>query len=100
MRIEIVVTLFCLIRRMDSTFSGYPVSVIQAQGLNAKFLCQHPTDSGTIQWLINGTLFRNVSNEDFIRIKGRGNSTKALIMRAIPQYNNTEVVCVLYTTEL
>ena len=53
-----------------------------------------------MQWLINGTLFRYVSNEAFIRTEGRGNSTEALIMRALPQYNKTEVVCVSYIIEL
>ena len=76
-----------------------PSNVVQAQGLAAEFLCQHPTDSGTMQWLINGTLFRYVSNDAFIRIESRGNSTKALIIRALPQYNGTEVVCVLYIVE-
>ena len=97
MAIKIVVILFCLIRRIDSTFSGHPVSVVQAQGLDAEFLCRHPTDSGTIQWLVNGTMFRYVSNEGFIRIEGRGNSTEALVIRAITQYNGTEVLCELYT---
>ena len=76
-----------------------PVNVVQAEGLNATFLCQHPTDSGTIEWIINGTTFRRVSNVDMIRIEGRGNSTEALIMRAVPQFNETEVVCVLYIIE-
>ena len=76
------------------------MSVVQAQGLDAKFLCRHPTDSGTIQWQINGSMFRYVSNEGLIRIEGRSDSTEALIIRALPQYNETEVVCVLYTIEL
>ena len=76
-----------------------PVHMVQAKGLNATFLCQHPTDSGTIEWIINGTTFRRASNGDMIRIEGRGNSTEALIMRAVPQFNETEVVCVLFIIE-
>ena len=72
---------------------------MQAQGLEAEFLCQHPTNSGTIQWLINETRFRYVSYEAFLGIEGRPNATEALIMRALPQYNKTEVVCVSYIIE-
>ena len=55
-----------------------------------------------MQWLINGTLFRYVSNEAFIRIEGRPNSTGALIIRSLPQYNETltEVVCAIYIIAL
>ena len=73
--------------------------MVQAQGLNASFLCQHPTDSGTIQWIINGIRFRAVSNNDMIIIEGRGNATEALIIRALSQFNGTEVMCVLYIIE-
>ena len=70
----------------------------QALGLNATFLCQHPTDSGTIEWIIklNGTRFRKASNNVMIMIEGCGNATERLRMRALPQLNGTEVVCVLY----
>ena len=80
---------------------GYirPVSVVQVLGLNTAFLCQHPTHSGTIEWIINGIIFGGVSNDDKIRIEGCGNSTEALIMRTVPQFNETEVVCVLFIIE-
>ena len=83
-------------------FSGCvrPVNVVQALGLNATFLCQHPTDNGTLEWIINGTIVRGVSNNAMIRIEGRGNSTEALIIRALSQFNKTEVVCVLFIVEL
>ena len=48
---------------------------------------------------MNGTRFREVSNNDMIKIEGRGNSIEALIMRAVPQFNGTEVVCVLFITQ-
>ena len=35
-----------------------------------------------------------------IRIEGHGNSTEALTIRALPQFNETEVVCVLYIFDL
>ena len=65
-------------------------------------MCQHPTDNGTIQWQINGTaaLLGYVSEEGFKKIEGRGEATEALLIRAIPQYNETEVVCIFYIIEL
>ena len=63
-----------------------------------RFLCQHPTDTGTIEWIINGTRFRGASSYSnfMIVIEGHGNATKGLKMRALPQFNGTKVVCVLY----
>ena len=82
-------------------FSGNvrPANVTQALGLDATFLCQHPTDSGTIEWIINGTRFRGASSNDMIVIEGHANATEGLKMRALPQFNGTEVVCVLYIIE-
>ena len=82
-------------------FLGYvcPDNVVQAEGLNATFLCQHPTDSGTIEWIINGTRFRGVSGDDMIVIEGHANATEAVKIRALPQFNGTKVVCALYIIE-
>ena len=68
----------------------------QALGLNAIFLCPHPTDSGTIEWIINGARFKRASINGTIVIEGHGSATEGLRMRALPQFNGTEVVCVLY----
>ena len=86
---------------MHVTILGYahPVNVVQAQELNATFLCQHPTDSGIIQWIINGARFREISNNDMIVIEGHPNATEALKIRALPQYNKTVVMCTLYILE-
>ena len=73
--IRIYILYFC-----TDTAYDYPVSVVQAQDLDAEFLCQLPEVDGTIEWLINETLFRYVSNEGLIRIEGRPNSTEALIL--------------------
>ena len=67
--------------------------------MDATFFCQHPTDSGTIEWIINGTRFRGASSNDMIVIEGRGNATEGLKMRSLPQFNGTKVVCVLYIIE-
>ena len=67
--------------------------------MDATFLYQHPTDSGTIEWIINGTRFRGASSNGMIVIEGRGNATEGLKMRALPRFNGTEVVCVLYIIE-
>ena len=76
-----------------------PADVTQALGLDATFLCQHPTDSGTIEWIINGTRFRGAFSNGMIVIEGHGNATEGLKMRALPQLNGTKVVCVLYILE-
>ena len=71
-----------------------PKPITQAEGVDAVFLCQHPTDSGTIDWTINGTALRNIDTSNgLIRSEGRGAATEALIITAIAQYNNTVVVC-------
>ena len=67
--------------------------------MEATLFCQHPADSGIIEWIINGTRFRGVSSNGTIVIVGHGNATESLKMRALPQFNGTEVVCVLYIIE-
>ena len=64
----------------------------------ATFLCRHPTNSGAIEWQINGTSLRNM-NSGQIRGEGRGNSTEALIITALARFNGTSIVCILYITE-
>ena len=74
-----------------------PASVVQADGLDAIFLCQHPTDSGTIDWTINGTTLRNIETSNgLIRSEGRGGAVEALIISAIPEYNNSIIVCLKF----
>lgn len=82
---------------MSAAASIMPASVVQAEGLDAIFLCQHPTDSGTIDWTINGTALRNIDTSNgLIRSEGRGAAVEALIIAAIPKYNNTVVVCLKF----
>ena len=79
-----------------------PATVVQAEGLDATFLCQlHvPASSGAIEWQINGTSLHNVNiSGGQIRRQGRGEETEALIITALPQFNETRVVCVLYIIE-
>ena len=66
-----------------------PATVVQAEGLDATFLCQLPASNGAIEWQINGTSLRNE----------RGERTEALIISALPQFNGTSVVCILYIIE-
>ena len=78
-----------------------PTTVVQAEGLDATFLCQLPTGGITIEWQINRTSFRSVNaSEHPIRKEGRGNDTEALIIPALPQFNGTSIVCILYIIEL
>ena len=78
-----------------------PTTVVQAEGLDTTFLCQLPTAGITIEWQINGISLRNVNaGGGQIRREGRGNNTEALIMTALPQFNGTSIVCILYIIEL
>ena len=72
--------------------------VVQAEGLNATFFCQLPSNdgSGSIEWQINGTSLRNMNTVRIIARVGRGNETEVLIVHAFSQLNKTGVVCVLY----
>ena len=80
--------------------SHWPADVVQAEGLDATFLCQHPTNSGSIEWLINGTSMRNINAEEIAISRGRlGDSTETLAISAISQYNGSSVVCTLYIIE-
>ena len=77
-----------------------PATVVQAEGVDATFLCQLQANYGSIEWQINGTSLRNVNiSGDQIRRQGRGEETKALIISALPQFNGTSVVCILYIIE-
>ena len=80
--------------------SIFPVTVVQAEGLDAIFLCQPPTNAGSIEWLINGTSFHNVNaSAGQIRKQGRGEETEALIIPALVQFNQTSDMCILYIIE-
>ena len=74
--------------------------LVQAEGLDATFLCQLPTTSGAIEWQINGFSLCNVNiSGSQIRRQGHGEATEALIISALPQFNGTSVVCILYIIE-
>ena len=63
-------------------------------------LYQHPTYSGSIEWLINGTRLRNFNaGEAAIRREGHGETTEVLIIPAISQFNGLSVVCTIYIIE-
>ena len=80
--------------------SVLPTTVVQAEGLDATFLCQLLAGSGAIEWQINGTPLRNVNISDGqMQREGRGEGTEALIICALPQLNGTRVVCILYILE-
>ena len=65
--------------------------------MDATFLCQLLAGSGAIEWQINGTPLHNVNiSNGQIQREGRGEATEALIIPALPQFNGTSVVCILY----
>ena len=90
----------CTLYALILSGSILPATVVQAEGLDATFLCQLPTDSGSIEWQINGTSLHNVNTGEGQIIKeGRGEETEALIIPALPQFNGTSVACILYIIE-
>ena len=77
-----------------------PATVVQAEGLEAEFFCQHPTDLGTIDWTIGGVRLRDIDTSDgSIRTEGRGAAVEALIIRALARFNETEIVCIIYSRQ-
>ena len=91
-----------LLPLFDLILSGsiLPDTVVQAEGVDATFLCQLPSNDGAIEWQINGTSLRNSNaGEGQITREGRGEATEALIISALPQFNGTSVVCILYIIE-
>ena len=75
----------------DIVLPGYrsvrPTTIVQAEGLIATFICQVPTDSGGIEWQINGTSLCNVNvSGGQIRREGHENLTEALIITALAQF--------------
>ena len=82
------------------TGSISPTTAVQAEELDAIFLCQLPTAGSAIEWQINRTSLHNVNTgEGLIRREGRGNNTEAVIIPALPQFNGTSIVCILYIIE-
>ena len=78
----------------------WPTTVVQAEGLVVTFLCQFPTADSAIEWQIHGTSWHNVNTGGGqIRREGRCNDTEALIIPALPQFNGTSIVCILYIIE-
>ena len=75
------------------SFSSF---VVQAEGVDAVFSCHQPTNSGIIEWQINGTSIRDV-NSSLIRKGGRGNGTEALIITALSEFNETSIDCFKYS---
>ena len=74
-----------------------PSTIVQAEGLDAEFLCEDP--AGTIDWKLNGTYLGNIDSSDgSIRREGRGSTTEALVVRAMAKYNNTDIHCVIFYT--
>ena len=93
---------FIIIWSLENHIAGSisPNTVVQAEGLDATFLCQLPTDGIAIEWQINRTSLHNINvSERPIRREGRGNNTKALIIPALLQFNGTSIVCILYIIE-
>ena len=66
--------------------------------MEAIFLCQLQSNSIAIEWQINNESFRAAAVNG-TRKEGRGNNTEALIILAIPQFNESSVVCITYDNQ-
>ena len=89
--------MFITINKTGQYYVGSLPAVIEAVGADITFLCQHPTGSGTIVWLLNGSVWRELTNNDstegLIRGEGRGNNTEALVVKATSRFNRTTILC-------
>ena len=74
----------------QSNFTVQPVSVIQAEGLEAVFKCLYPGASHN--WFING-IFRSVFPPDIVDRSPSGDSPASLTIPARSEYNNTVIQC-------
>ena len=77
----------------QTTFTVQPVSVRQAEGLEAVFECLYPYPGASHDWFINGTI-HSINTEDIVATLPSVNSPEAkLRITARPEYNNTVVQC-------
>ena len=72
-------------------FTVEPVSVIQAEGLEAMFECLYPGASH--DWFINGTIHSRNTEDIVANILPSGDSPASLRITARPEYNNITVQC-------
>ena len=76
-----------------SQFTVQPESVVQAEGLEAVFECLYP-EALTHSWGLNGVFFADTNFPlNVARFAQSRGSPARLIIQAIPQYNNTVVLC-------
>ncbi len=69
-----------------------PVSVVQAQGLNAVFECQYP-GTHNYNWGFNGEFPTESSYPEVTVTPSSGDIPAKLTIPATAQYNNTVVQC-------
>ena len=75
----------------QTNFTLQPVSVVQAERLEAVFECLYP-GATAYSWAINGT-FLSYFPPDIDTGPPSGDSPASLTIPAIPEYNNTVVQC-------
>ena len=75
----------------QTNFTVQPMSVVQAEGLEAVFECLYP---GAISyaWAINGIFLSNYTT-DIVAVSPSGDSPASLTISARPEYNNTVIQC-------
>ena len=77
----------------QTSFTVQPMSLIQAEGLEAVFDCLHP-EAISYAWAINGTFLRlSDFPPDIVPVSPTGDSRATLTVPAIPEYNDTVVQC-------
>ena len=79
----------------QTNFAVQPMSVKQAEGLEAVFECLYPGETA-YDWSVNGTILSSLSPNiasDIVSIPSVGGSRASLTILARPEYNNTVVQC-------
>ena len=77
-------------------FTTVPSSLTIAVGEEAVFLCRYP--GATINWRINGTAV--VSSSSITVTSSGEQALDTLTITALPEYNGTEVQCVVLLQDL
>ena len=77
----------------QTSFTEQPMSLTQAEGLEAVFDCLHP-EAISYAWAINGTFLRlSDFPPDIVAVSPTGDSPASLTIPARQEYNNVVIQC-------
>lgn len=93
-----IIILIILLCTASSQFFTAPQDVVQAQGLEADFVCFYSPAAIDHIFTVNGTSFSNISyailEEAELRTQTMSSGVKKLSMLALPNYNRTQISCI------